>query len=216
MKREQRSKIMDFIRSRGRVPVIHAANLTAEIECLVHNTQNALATMRHSTKQRRERKAEIERLVHAFKGLSTDTRREVSMRLVRGICQARGVHSWTSDTRDADGVQKALAAAVGKVSREPRGAGHLADVKRRFVLDAARVFVLAGLDNVGANPDSVFVEWLFLLDAVFGLGMTEGGSMNAFQRAIREAIGKTAQGRSDWVRRAQVAIRRKYPQARHP
>jgi hypothetical protein len=209
--KKQRAEIVRFIRDHGVTPRIDCENLLCEIECLQHNTRNSLKRMMQSTKQRRDRKAELENVLRAVKRLSLDTREILSMEIMGGIAQARGDRTWMCDGRDIDGLELAIRTTLSMVStcKRDRGPGHMAHVRRAFVRDAGVMYLMAGFDRIGASDESVFMAWLNMIDALMSLNLTtDHGSL---KRSIRESIGATKPERDAWKVKKMQTIERRYP-----
>ncbi len=215
---KQKTAIGKFIKERiGGKPLCPLDWLCGEIECLHHNVANHSQKMKESAPQRRAMIAELERLKTAFDALSFDTRLVLSMQLAGGIAQVEGRHEWMASGDHIDGLGLAIDSALSAASPpsdkvlaarkafgsslktendKSRGAGHTAMIRRSFVVDAGRVFIMAGGKTLSQADESVFSDWLVMLDDTLVMGLRETGQ--SFKRAIRDAIGNTATERAAW------------------
>lgn len=200
--------IKQYTRRRGfGEPVVEWTTIHGNLNCLKSNAHNHLETVNNSTKQHRQRAAQIARLHEAVKSLSYDTRETLAGFLAMARTSKTKGEVVLTDGRLVDDFCAAVAMArksTGK-RRTARGGGHIAEVRREFVRGAATLYLMAGGEKIGANDESLFMGWVTLIQATCAIPLNDYGS---FRRAIREEIGATEAERAEWTKKKLSLITR--------
>jgi len=214
MNKEDEKAVRQFIERAPLPPLMPVEWIVDEVRLLRLNTENHLQRTAKSTTQRRDQRTELERLLGILESLHLDTRELLGMEISRGIARARHPGAgWecSCDIRDFDGLVLAVKSGIrGARSSGERGEGRMARVRRKFVIDAAYLFIMSGFRVIGDSEESRFTAWLDLMQRVAAVpkfSVKYGG----LRRAIRDAIGDTSEARKAWSAKHAAYIQRWFP-----
>ena len=212
MNKEDEKAVRQFIERAPLPPLMPVEWIVDEVRLLRLNTENHLQRTAKSTTQRRDQRTELERLLGVLESLHLDTRELLGMEISRGIARARHPGAggeYSTDIRDFAGLVLAVKSGIrGARSSGERGEGRMARVRRKFVIDAAHLYIMAGFKVIGDSEESRFTAWLDLMQRVAAVpkfSVKYGG----LRRAIRDALGNTAAARKEWVAKHAASLQRK-------